>query len=138
MKFAGIESFLVVVHDEMTPTDLEWSDYLDALHKAAPSGVFVYSGGGGPNAVQRRKLQAVLKAIGGTRVAVLTPGVVARTIVSALNLFSPQPMAVFAPDEVVEALEHIGAGGVTAEKIVGRATRMAQSLGVSTEHLEAA
>lgn len=102
---------MVLVHSEAHPTDAEWDVYCEALRRVYPEGrlrrVLVFCDGPGPTTAQRRKLQD-RKQYGDDPplTAVVTHGIVARSIVSALSWF--YEIRSFSPAELDGAFRYLG------------------------------
>jgi hypothetical protein len=108
----SIERDLVMgVYGPQAPTDEEWEEYLEALKQQAdnPLPVLTVSDGGGPNAVQRRKLIAMYTKEQGerARIAVVTDTVATYGIVTAISWFSSGIKAFKTPN-FEEALSYLG------------------------------
>lgn len=68
--------------------------------------VLVFTYGGAPNARQRATLNDVLRA-GAPPIAIMTPSALARAVGTAMTWFNPR-MALFGPDQLSEAMTHLG------------------------------
>lgn len=101
---------MVLVHSESPPTDAEWDLYCARLHVEHPSGllrrILVFCDGPGPTVAQRRKLQDRGKY--GDKppfTAVVTHGIIARSIVSALSWL--YDIRSYAPAELDDAFRYL-------------------------------
>lgn len=132
----------VVVHTTETPPDVEWDEYVGGVSDAKKppiKGIFVVTDGGGPNAAQRQRLLSSLdQRSARPRVAILSPSVLVRSIVAALNLFAAQPMKMFSPSDVDGAMGYLGVTRAEREELIGAALRISRELGVDVRALEAA
>jgi hypothetical protein len=109
-----IENVLLLCEDKETPADWEWDECLGLLTelkaKCQASGaqgkVLVATLGGGPNAAQRKRLEAVL---GGhpMPVAVISDSLKLRFITAAVALFNADHRA-FSTAERLQAYKHLG------------------------------
>lgn len=110
---SAVGSVLLLVEDNETPADWEWDECLGMLTelkaKTEQAGeqarVLVVTLGGGPNAVQRKRLENVL---GGkpVPVAVISDSLKLRFITAAVMLFNADHRA-FSNAERLEAYKHL-------------------------------
>lgn len=117
LRFQYVEalSLMVLVHGEEKPSDEDWDHYVGSLYREYNSGrlrrVLVYCDGPGPTPAQRKKLShMVSKSDHPIQTAVVTKGVIARTIVTALSWF--HEIRAFAPNELDKAFEHLTIPGI--------------------------
>src|SRR5690606_12922715 len=90
--FRWVEGFLLAAHTATNPSHAEWgamTTYVKSLRPDQLKGTLVYTEGGSPNALQRKQLRdAFLQGRGvSPPSAVLTNSALARTAITALNLF---------------------------------------------------
>jgi len=109
-----VEGYGVIVQGSNAPTDVEWDEVLafyQTMLAADRLRVLVYTEGAAPNASQRGKLQDQLgkkKMI----FAVITPSAWARAVGTAVSWFVPN-VAMFHPNELEKALDHLGVAAQT-------------------------
>ncbi|NVB43016.1 hypothetical protein G6O69_34660 [Pseudenhygromyxa sp. WMMC2535] len=99
----------VAVFGEQPPSDEEWSEYIATLEGLGSGGhrTLVLSVGGGPTALQREQLSALMDGQDDVKVAVLTNSVFARGIVTALRWFRREANAAFEPGKIDAALDYL-------------------------------
>jgi hypothetical protein len=99
----------VVVHTEEPPSDEEWRAYLDGVAKieASVRAFYVRTDGGGPNALQRELLTKFFETRSMPPVAIVTPSVMVRGIMTALNWFLNNRLRLFSPSQAVEAFGYL-------------------------------
>ncbi len=108
LSFRVLDDLLVSHFSDRAPSDSEWEAFLTA-YRSLDSGrepkVLAVSTGGGPTAMQRRRLQELL---GGQpkRAAFVTSSPGARSIITALAWFNPATQA-FVPERMGEALDYL-------------------------------
>jgi hypothetical protein len=112
LGFDKLSGCILLVVGREAPADLEWDGYLAFLKSNLSAGsvprLLVYTGGGAPTALQRKKLQAATEPFAKVaKIAVVTASVVARGAVTALSWFSPGHAA-FSPEKMEEALAFLG------------------------------
>jgi hypothetical protein len=102
-----LDTVCVAVHTPVTPTRLEWGEFMDALRKVPLDQlrILAITDGGGPDAIERAEF---LKYIGQTKVpiAVVSDAIVVRGIVTALSWFNTN-IHTFAPTQFEAALRHL-------------------------------
>lgn len=104
-----IGSMIVLRENEETPLDEEWDGFLKILAdnktNFAKLKVLVVTDGGGPNAQQRKRLEATL---GGKpiRVAVVTDSAKSRFIASIISFINKDHRG-FAMKEIAQAYDHL-------------------------------
>jgi hypothetical protein len=111
MLFEVVGDILIAVHTADPPTDAEWAEFMAAARPivARPAMAnLVFTEGGGPNLLQRRAATETLQGRH-VPVAVVTANAFVRFIAAALAAFNSK-VRLFAPDQVEEALLHVGAG----------------------------
>lgn len=93
-----------------SPRDEEWEEFLRVLRTRgehfASLKILVVTDGGGPNADQRKRLEAVLKGRA-VRVAIVTDSAKSRFIASAVSLFNRDHRG-FSKAEIQSAYGHLG------------------------------
>ncbi len=109
IAYKRVGNLVVLVHASAPPADAEFDEYIEFLAKQATprTRILVFSRGGSPNAVQRKKVAEVGdKYYGGdTPTAVMTDSPVARGAVTAITwLLSKNKMAAFPLDKLEDAL----------------------------------
>ena len=130
LAYATHETYWVVVHSQLPPSDGEWDDYLRATSAQLPSvsGVLIITDGGGPNSAQRRALKAYfVKVRFGALFAVVTPSMMARGIVLAISLFNPHIRA-FRPEDTEVALTFLRVPVVERAALLATVQRLRDSL----------
>jgi hypothetical protein len=97
------------------PTIAEWDEMLaEFQHQVSHSqiqGILVYTEGGAPNALQRKRLRESHLTNGTTlpKSALLTNSLVARAAMTAINLFFDNKFKAFSPVAIDDALRYLGA-----------------------------
>jgi hypothetical protein len=119
---------------KQTPEPAEWKAYIDLVLDvaSAPNAgksvmVLVVTDGGGPSAVQRTDFVNALKG-NRVRTAVLSANTVVRGIATVFNWFNVENK-VFAPRDVVGALEFVGIGATARESVWTTVENLAHELG---------
>lgn len=112
LGFDKISGCILLVVGKDAPADVDWDGYLAFLKINLSTGsvprLVVYTAGGAPTALQRKKLQAATEPFAkAAKIAVITASVVARGAVTALSWFSPGHAA-FSPDKIDDALAFLG------------------------------
>lgn len=106
----SVGSMLVLRENKDTPSDMEWDAFLDHLVKNRTNldalKILVLTDGGGPNAAQRKRLEAALDGRS-VRVAVVTDSPKARFIASAITFLNKLHRG-FSTKEISLAYEHLG------------------------------
>jgi hypothetical protein len=108
MKYAQVGRTYVTFHGAVEPSKNDWNDWLADLEKNAPNldGVFVFTGGGGPNALQRKQtINMWSRQARVPPIAVVFTNPVVRTMATAMNYFMSRPIRMFSPAEIDDALE---------------------------------
>jgi hypothetical protein len=110
-QFVEALQLMILVHGDVAPTDTEWSAYSDLLQREyrrrRVRRVLVFGDGPGPKPSQRKTLHHIIeRGDHPLHTAVLAQGVVARGIVTALNLF--YEIRAFPPTEMADAFEYLG------------------------------
>jgi len=104
-----VGTVVFLVENESAPTDSEWNEFLDIFrsHRAElpKLKVLVRTGGGSPNAGQRKQLEA---ALGGVRfrVAVVSDSIAVRFVASTIALFHRDHRS-FSVAETNSAYDHL-------------------------------
>jgi hypothetical protein len=103
-----VGSVVFVVETGQTPSDSEWSEFLDVLRKSKGEMKFrilISTSGGAPNPVQRKQLA---EAIAGVRfrVAVVSDNISARFVASTIALFHRDHRS-FSRSEIAAAYDHL-------------------------------
>jgi hypothetical protein len=115
-----VQGIRVAHHNKDEPTHLDWSDVLAwTRERCARPGVakfLIVSDGGGPNAKQRNEFA---KAVEGrtTRTAIITGSAIARSILTAMQWFSPSIRG-FAPGDIDAAFAYLEIAPVDHERFV--------------------
>ena len=107
MVFEVVGDLFLVVHRAAPPSDSEWSAYL-ATWKGidmARSRTLVFTDGGGPSTIQRKRANDLLRGQESTT-AVVTSSALVRGIVVSLSWFNPKIRA-FSPEEGVAAFRYL-------------------------------
>ncbi len=128
MVMTMLDGLLLGVHNANTPTDAEWTEYLNVcaemLRRQEEDGVpcrqLIVTDGGGPSLDQRRAARRVTHSRGG-RVSVVSRSAFVRFAVKALTLTNPA-IRVFSPERMGEALAYLGvANAATIEPLIAAA-----------------
>src|SRR5258706_15753971 len=133
--FARCDRVIVWMARKEAPDPAEWKAYTEAviaLEKSAPASakvamVLVIPDGGGPNSVQRTDFVAALGE-GRVRTAVLSGSTLVRGIVTVFNWFKVENK-VFAPKEVIKALEFVSIGSASRSEVWATVENLAEQLG---------
>jgi hypothetical protein len=106
-----VHGFTVFVHSKINPSTEEWQATCQLLSSAGGQlkGSLVYTEGGSPSATQRKQLRDAYQRHTALPTAVMTESIVARTAITALNLFMTEKILPFPPSEIDNALRAIGA-----------------------------
>jgi hypothetical protein len=114
IRLKGVYGAHLLVHTEVPPTDDEWAVNLAAIAEHPMlKGIFVYTMGGGPNAVQRSLYNSTLEKIGiKPKVSVLSGSAIARGILTAFNWVQGGTMKLFPLDEIGPACDYLGLTGL--------------------------
>lgn len=107
MAFTSIERIMIAVYAQKEPTDEEWSAYLDSVAALGLDGSrhLIVTAGGGPNSIQRKRLNDLL-AGRSIPVSVVTNSTTVRGITTALSWFN-RDIRAFSLDEFDAALRHL-------------------------------
>lgn len=108
MAWRRIGRFVVTVHSALEPSDEEWGRYLGGVCDHLPleeQRILVVSGGGAPNAAQRRELVQILD---GARAptAILTASWLMRGAGTAVSWFNPS-LRIFGPGALEQAMDYL-------------------------------
>lgn len=133
--FARVNQNIVWLAGRQTPDAAEWKGYIDeviALGSTLPASeklvrILVVTDGGGPSSVQRTDFVEAMGDIK-VRTAVLSANVLVRGIVTVFNWFNVQNK-IFAPKEVIGALEFVGIGVTGRLQIWQQVESLATRLG---------
>jgi hypothetical protein len=110
METRRIDWLLLARQNAETPTEAEWDQFLDLLRAARPQfeqvKILVATEGGGPSALQRKRLEKTL-AGKRVRVAVVSDSVKVRFITSMIALFH-KDLRSFLKSEFRGACAHLG------------------------------
>lgn len=134
MVFKIVGNVHIVINGTTEPHDEDWRLYMNAVRSEeqkmtdfAKMRTLVFSGGGGPNAKQRKEINEFL---GGraTPVAIVTSSTIMRGIVTALQWFNPLARA-FSPDNVVAAMQFLGTSNSDTNLVWSEAKKLQRSVG---------
>jgi hypothetical protein len=133
--FARCNENIVWLAAKQAPEAAEWKAYTNeviALGRAQPEGdrlvrILVVTDGGGPSSVQRTDFVEAMGDIK-VRTAVLSSNMLVRGIVTVFNWFNVQNK-IFAPREVIAALEFVGIGATGRASIWSTVESLASQLG---------
>lgn len=109
MAFEAVGDLFVVVHNENPPRDDEWNAYVASGWSRVVDGrarFLVFTQGGGPTSLQRRRLFDVLKG-SPVKTAVVSGNAFVRSIVIALSVFN-RGVKVFKPSSIEDAYVYLG------------------------------
>ena len=117
MAFGMVNVFVVIVHNELTPSDEDWRSWVAFNHEnVAEEGLvgryLIVSDGGAPTAAQRRMLHETMAAPlkkdpTFIRTAVVTPSTFVRGVVTAMSWLDPIFRA-FSPKDIASAYKYLG------------------------------
>lgn len=133
--FARCNQNIVWLAGKQTPETAEWKAYTDevlALGRSQTAAerlvrILVVTDGGGPSSVQRTDFVEAMGDIK-VRTAVLSANVLVRGIVTVFNWFNVQNK-IFAPKDVIGALEFVGIGATGRLSIWSTVESLASQLG---------
>lgn len=109
MAYQALEDAVVVVHGTHAPSQHEWDAWLEAFSQLVVvhrRPIYLVSGGGGPDGLQRAEMNRL--ATWKPRMAVLTESTLARAIAGALAGGARLEVRCFLPDERHEAVRYLG------------------------------
>ena len=114
-----VDRLFIVAYGATSPTDAEWSSYLDLAqrHGIDQTQQIIFTEGGAPTSAQRRQLAALLNGRA-VPVAVLSSSARVRVTVAALSLFNSQIKA-FPPSALPDALDFLEVPASRANLIAG-------------------
>ncbi len=117
MAFGQVNAFVVVVHNKHSPTDEEWSEYLQTVHvlgidHGTLTRYLILTEGGAPTFAQRKALNNTLLLVRSRhptalQTAIVTPSTFVRGVVKALSQLHPV-YRVFAPQDMHAAYACLG------------------------------
>jgi hypothetical protein len=117
MAFGEVNFYIILVHNKHTPTDEEWSEYIQFnLARGTAHGVLsrflVVTEGGSPSSAQRKAMHDTITPIlkkkpTVIRSAIVTPSTFVRGVVTAMHLINPIFKA-FSPGDMKEAYAYLG------------------------------
>src|SRR5262249_32868421 len=109
-----IGDLVVGVHNTQLPTRTEWGGWMDHCRQVDPQTIRIvgFTDGGAPSVKQRSEWNNYL---GGAqpRIAIVTNGMFARGVVTAMSWFNSRIRA-FAPDDYQDAFLHVGISDINA------------------------
>lgn len=121
MAYDSFNSFVVVVHTKVQPTDEEWDEYIEfnrinGHDRGVITRYLVVTEGGAPTAAQRKIFHDAITPLlkqnpNVMRTAVVTPSTFVRGVISALSVVNPIFRA-FSPNEMKEAYAYLGVPSV--------------------------
>jgi hypothetical protein len=119
---------MVMVHTDRAPSDAEWDAYCEELtrHELSHLKTLVLTEGGGPDASQRKRVNALL-AGRPSRASVVSSNSVIRGIVIALSWFNSQIKS-FTPNEIGAALGYLGVPFEPRATVFAEITRLREGL----------
>lgn len=130
-----VQSIRVAHHNKDEPTHLDWSDVLawtrDRCARPGIAKFLIVTDGGGPNAKQRNEFA---KAVEGrkTRTAIITGSAVARSILTAMQWFTPTIRG-FAPGDIYAAFAYLEIAPVDYERFVAVIGELRSELAAAAE-----
>jgi len=131
MAYARHRDYAVLVHSPRAPSDAEWDAYLGRADEwlLELHGILVVSDGGGPTSSQRRALKKLLaeKARHNASFALISPSLLARGIVLAINLFDPNIRA-FRPEDVDQAFNFLRVPTAERQELLALAKRLREEI----------
>ncbi len=124
--------YMVTVHSNRAPSDAEWAAYLSEAGAWLPElrGSLIVSEGGGPTSSQRRSLKKLFEQHTGHSAffALISPSLLARGIVLAINLFNPYIRA-FRPEDLDQAMKFLRVPDAERPALLAVAQRLREQLG---------
>ena len=124
-------NLLLCVHNEKSPTDADWELYLSALRAEranwARLRILVITGGGGPDAKQRKRLA---EALAGEAVpaAVVSESIKIRFIGSMVALLNPK-MSTFSRSELEQAFASLSLSADERQQAIKNLREMEKLVG---------
>ncbi len=111
VRFVVEDRVLMVIQGNHRPTDASHSAFLQFMrdHGHEYDAMLVFSPGGTPDMVQRKKMVEVLN-LKRRPIAVLTHSKIVRGVVTAVSWFLETPLRPFAPEDIDAAITFIGQG----------------------------
>lgn len=117
MAFGIINVFVVIVHNEQTPSDEDWRSWVEfnfknVVEKTPVGRYLIVSEGGAPTSAQRKMLHESMAAPlskdpTSIRTAVVTPSTFVRGVVTAMSWLDPIFRA-FSPQDIASAYKYLG------------------------------
>ena len=130
MRSVVVGGLFVILHPNSSVSREEWDEHQSFFESQCKllRGMFVYTLGGGPNAGQRREIQRIFGQLPDFSSAVVTPSVLVRSIVTAINFFRTDRFKMFAPTEMNEAFAYVSASESERQDILTVIARSADFL----------
>jgi hypothetical protein len=136
LAFAHVGSCFVLVQNEHTASDEEWTRWVEAVSRGGADAaglvrVLVMSAGGSPTPKQRRQIHALMPATGGgVPTAVVIGSTIGRAVVTAMSFFNGKVRA-FAPEALGEAFEHLEVPRASRPELFALAKSLHAELGIA-------
>ncbi|MFO0595087.1 MAG: hypothetical protein U0228_07280 [Myxococcaceae bacterium] len=124
---ARLGSIVISVHNSGTPTAQEFQRLITELGTGTLGGVLAFSTGWSPGSQERNALR---KAVGGARVAVMIESTVGRMAISVMSVFID--IKGFALDQPLPALEFLGVPAEQRAEAMALLERLKLDVGVVT------
>jgi hypothetical protein len=139
-----VQGIRVAHHNKDEPTDLDWSDVLawtrDRCARPGVAKFLIVTDGGGPNAKQRSEFAKAVERRK-TRTAIITGSAIARSILTAMQWFTPTIRG-FAPGDIDAAFAYLEIAPADYERFVAvigeLRTELAASAGASQRPITSA
>ena len=129
-----VDLFIIGVHTAAPPSAAEWEQLLELGRCAPPGhlGTLIYTEGGSPSALQRKQLRETMtqSKLESQRTAVLTDSLIARTAITALNIFLGGTLKAFSPTAVEAALSYLEAPTKVRPLLIQALEEMKSELGI--------
>ena len=128
----GGRKIFLALHTSHAPSAEEWRGWTELIEATCieqkwdidSTANFVITDGGAPNTAQRTVVNTLIaQAKTLPAVAVVTSSVIVRTMLRGFSIFNPN-IAVFAPQEVAKAAEHVGIGRPDLTALIASCSRL--------------
>lgn len=136
LRFAKVHDTAVLAHGDTTPSDSDWTAWVQAYSGYLREGVrelLVVTSGGGPNAAQRKQLTHAINAFDREvapklRTAICSSSSLARGIMTAIVWLTRAPLRGFDFNARTEALDYLQTPQPDRADVLAAAEREYQAL----------
>jgi hypothetical protein len=129
MIWRRVRNVVVCVHPEASPTDEEWSSFLDELRRDIPPKelrVVAFTDGGRPNTVHRADL-AEYCGKAQPLIAVVSANRIVQGAVTAISWFNKR-IKLFSPAAAQQALAYVGLSATEATQVLKVARELSDQI----------